>query len=228
MCGRFAIATPIHELADTMGCEPLSDLTPFEASWNVAPQTLVPVGTEVGVHGEINVPRHFRLMQWGFRPSWSKASNREPINARSETMHEKPMFRNAAKHRRGFVPADGWYEWMTTPQGKAPWFHQRMDTQPTMLAVLWETWVNGDAHLESCVVLTQPANEDCQEVHNRMPVLLDHSTLSDWLSSGRLPPVPPLGAIDRHPVSRDVNSVNNNHRGLIQPLPRLFDHEYGA
>ena len=142
MCGRFAIATPIHELADIMGCEPLSDLTPFEASWNVAPQTSVPVGTEVGVHGEINVPRHFRLMQWGFRPSWSKASNREPINARSETMHEKPMFRNAAKHRRGFVPADGWYEWMTTPQGKAPWFHQRMDTQPTMLAVLWETWAN--------------------------------------------------------------------------------------
>ena len=79
MCGRFAIATPIHELADIMGCEPLSDLTPFEASWNVAPQTSVPVGTEVGVHGEINVPRHFRLMQWGFRPSWSKASNREPI-----------------------------------------------------------------------------------------------------------------------------------------------------
>ena len=77
-------------------------------------------------------------------------------------------------------------------------------------------------------MLTQEANPDCREVHDRMPVLLDHGTLSDWLNNGTLPPVLPLGAIDRHPVSREVNSVNNNHAGLIEPLPRLFDHEYGA
>ena len=85
MCGRFALATPVNELAAEMDTEPLSDLTPFKPSWNVAPQRFIPVATEVGVQGEEQVKRHFRLMRWGFRPSWAKPSRREPINARSET-----------------------------------------------------------------------------------------------------------------------------------------------
>ena len=227
VCGRFAISTPVHELAKMTASQPLSDLTPFEPSWNVAPPTFIPVGTEVGVQGEMDVPRHFRMMRWGFRPSWSKPSQREPINARSETIHEKPMFRRAAKARRGFVAADGWYEWMTTPQGKVPWFHHRMDGHLSLMAVLWETWTSSEEHLESCVVLTQAANEDCREVHDRMPVLLDSHEVEPWLSSGALPQQPGIGVIDRHPVSREVNSVHNNHAGLVKPLPGLFNQDYG-
>lgn len=142
-------------------------------------------------------------------------------------MHEKPMFRRAAKGRRGFVAADGWYEWMTTPQGKVPWYHHRMDGHLSLMAVLWESWTSSEEHLKSCVVLTQAANEDCREVHDRMPVLLESHEVEPWLSSGALPQLPGIGVIDRHPVSREVNSVHNNHAGLVKPLPGLFNQEYG-
>ena len=227
MCGRFALSTPIDQLASEMGTEPLSDLTPFEPSWNVAPQTFIPVATDIGRDGTQSVPRQFRLMRWGFRPSWAKASNREPINARSETIHEKPMFRSAAQHRRGVVPIDGWYEWMTTPQGKTPWYHQASDKR-VMMAVLWDTWDGKEQGHESCVVLTQVATEDCSEVHHRMPVLLDNRSLEGWLKDGTLPAAPTLGSINRYPVSRNVNHANQDHPGLIRPIPRLFDQEYGV
>lgn len=142
-------------------------------------------------------------------------------------MYEKPMFRRAAKARRGFVAADGWYEWMTTPQGKVPWYHHRMDGHLALMAVLWESWTSSEEHLESCVVLTQAANVDCREVHDRMPVLLDPHEVEPWLSTGALPQQPGIGVIDRHPVSREVNSVHNNHAGLVKPLPGLFNQEYG-
>ena len=214
----------MEQVASEMEAEPLSDLTPFEPSWNVAPQSFIPVATEIGRNGTQEVARQFRLMRWGFRPSWAKASNREPINARCETIHEKPMFRSAAQHRRGVVPVDGWYEWMTTPQGKTPWYHQVRKGR-SMMAVLWDTWKGDEQDLESCVVLTQPANEDCFEVHNRMPVLLDNHTLRAWLKEGTLPSPLEAGLINRFPVSRDVNHANQNHQGLIRPIPRLFDHE---
>jgi len=228
MCGRFSLFTPIHEVAAQTEAEPLSDLTPFEPSWNVAPQTLVPVATQTGVHGEKKVPRHFRLMRWGLRPSWAKPSHREPINARLETLDEKPMFRSAARHRRGFVPADGWYEWMTTPQGKTPWYHRRTDEQACLLAVVWESWTSEEEHLESSVVLTQAANHDCKDVHDRMPVILERNDVACWLDKGELPSVVKAGTIERHPVDRAVNKVSEDHAGLVRPIPRLFDHEYGV
>lgn len=228
MCGRFALATPLHDIAQGIEAEPLSDLTPFKPSWNVAPQTYVPVATQVGVDDFDEAPRHFRLMRWGFRPSWAKASNREPINARSETMLEKPMFRAAAQRRRGVLPADGWYEWMTTPQGKTPWYHQRTDGRPCLMGVLWDSWSDGHQHVESCVLLTQEANEDCKDVHDRMPVIMDQNHLADWLEGGKLPSTPQSGQINRHPVDRAVNRVGEDHPGLVRPIPRLFDQEYGA
>ena len=120
MCGRFALSTPMDQFALAMEAEPLSDLTSFEPSWNVAPQSLIPVATEVGQDGTGEVNRQFRLMRWGFRPSWAKASNREPINARSETMHDKPMFQSAAEHRRGVVPVDGLRCLMRAIEARAP------------------------------------------------------------------------------------------------------------
>lgn len=94
-----------------------------------------------------------------------------------------------------------------------------------MMAVLWDTWNGGGQDLESCVVLTQAANEDCFEVHNRMPVLLDKDNLEVWLKDGTLPSSPEAGSINRYPVSRNVNHAEQNHPGLIRPIPRLFDHE---
>ncbi len=227
MCGRFSLARPMDEVAALFDSQPLSDLTPFEPSWNVAPQTQVPIITECGVHDE-PAPRHMRMMKWGLRPSWSSPSQREPINARVETVASKPMFRTSFQRRRGVLPADGWYEWMTTPNGKVPWYHYPMDGSMCLFPVIWDRWQNDGAYLESCVMLTKEANEDCREVHHRMPVLLTENNLDSWLNEGELPELESSFRIDRHPVSRDVNRPTTNHRGLIEPLRTLFDQEYGA
>lgn len=228
MCGRFSLARPIDEVAQLFESEPLSDLTPFAPSWNVAPQTFVPVITETGISDEPDTPRHMRLMRWGFRPSWARPSQREPINARVETVSSKPMFRTSFQHRRGVLPADGWYEWMTTPQGKAPWYHHRFDNRMCLFAVIWDRWQDDGNHVESFALLTTEANKDCAEVHNRMPVLLTSEEIAPWLKQAVLPQTPQTGTIDRHPVSREVNRPTANHAGLTNALPSLFDHEYGA
>jgi len=222
MCGRFSLATPVTEVAAAFGAEPLSDLTPFSPSWNVAPQTQVPVITQHGVHGDGDVPRHLRTMKWGLRPSWAKASHHEPINARIESVREKPMFRSAFERRRCAVPADGWYEWMTTPQGKVPWYHTRVDGTCALMAGLWDTWTHDGRSVESFALLTQPANEDCTQVHHRMPVLIEGQELDAWLAKGRVPPAPQPNTVQKHAVGREVNRTSANHPGLIEPIPTLF------
>jgi len=227
MCGRFALATPLEDIAAQFASEPLSDLTPFTPSWNITPTTMVPVMTQHGVHGESQVPRHFRMMQWGFRASWAKPSHREPINARLESVHEKPMFRSAFERRRGVVVADGWYEWMTTPRGKVPFYHRRVDKNPCLFAAIWDTWISEGNALESFAMLTRGSNADCAPVHDRMPVLLTNEHLGLWLTEGEQPDETPTSTIARHPVSTEVNRVTANHPGLIEPIPTLFDQEYG-
>jgi len=228
MCGRFSLSTPLTDIAAMVESEPLSDITPFEPSWNIGPRRWAPVITQTGVQSEQDVPRHLRLMQWGFRPSWAKPSNREPINARIETAHEKPMFRAAFEQRRGVVPANGWYEWMTTPNGKVPFFHQQMNGTVSYMAAVWDRSHAEEGSVETFALLTTEANEDCREVHHRMPLLLSVNELQPWLTEGALPQPPPPGTIDHYPVSREVNRINVDHEGLVLPLKTLFDHEYGA
>ena len=164
-----------------------------------------------------------RLMRWGLRPSWAKTSSREPINARSETASEKPMFRKAWKQRRGVVPADGWFEWMKGPQGKIPWYHYDMSGSTSYMAVIWESWNHEGSALESFAILTAEANEDCKEVHSRMPVLIQPNEMDSWFD-GTYSIVPlPRGRIDFHPVSHRVNDSSNDGQDLIQAIPRLFD-----
>ena len=225
MCGRFALGTPIEDILDELEGEMLSDVVPFTPSWNVAPSTLLPIITSAGTNPTVECRWNVHSMRWGFRPSWSSGAGREPINARSETMHEKPMFRDAAASRWGVVPADGWYEWMTTPQGKVPWFHRRTDDAVSLLAVIWDETATEGPTAKSCALLTQASNEDCQPVHHRMPVVVEPRFLKSWLNEGQLPPPPTTGTIQCHPVSRRVNRVEEDHPGLVEPLVTLFDHE---
>ncbi|MDA7845427.1 SOS response-associated peptidase [Euryarchaeota archaeon] len=223
MCGRFALAQPPIEIAEAIGAEPLSALTPFTPSWNVAPTHWVPVITENGLSQRSAAPRHFRLMRWGLRPQWAKSTTHEPNNARSETVHEKPMFKHAWAHRRCVVPADGWYEWMNTVQGKVPWYHQRIDGGTCWLGAIWESWSspNGD-HVESFALLTVEANEDVREVHHRMPLLLEKDEVGRYLAGEDVRAQPDPLRIDRHVVSRDVNSVRNDGPHLIDSVPTLW------
>lgn len=96
------------------------------------------------------------------------------------------------------------------------------------MGVVWDTWTDGHEHMESFALLTQQANEDCRDVHDRMPVIMGHDHVEDWLTGGVLPPTPTSGKIRRHPVDRAVNRVGEDHPGLIRPIPRLFDQEYGS
>jgi putative SOS response-associated peptidase YedK len=223
MCGRFALSNSLSELAERIGSEPLSELTPFTPSWNIAPTMWVPVVTENGLTQRSSAPRHMRLMRWGLRPQWSKPSTQEPNNARAETVHEKPMFKHAWSHRRCIVPADGWYEWMNTVQGKVPWFHQRIDGGQCWLGAIWESWSssNGD-HVESFALLTVQANEDVKEVHHRMPLLLEEEDIARYLAGSDHRPQPSDMLIDRHVVSRKVNAVANDGSHLTTPVPTLW------
>lgn len=223
MCGRFALATNPIELAQAIQAEPLSELTPFAPTWNVAPTHWVPVVTQNGIKQRSKAPRHFRLMRWGLRPQWANSTTHEPNNARSETVHEKPMFKHAWAHRRCIVPADGWYEWMNTVQGKVPWYHHRMDGGTCWLGGIWESYSSpsGD-HIESFALLTVEANEDVSEVHHRMPLLLEIDEIERYLGGADLRSQPLPMRIDCHVVSREVNAVSNDGAHLVEPVPTLW------
>ena len=226
MCGRFVSATPAAEIAAFFDAEPPEvELAP---NFNVAPTT------EVYVVGEGSGGRRVRVMHWGLVPPWAKDTSGASrlINARSETVAEKPSFRSAFRRRRCIMPVDGFYEWTTVPGAlrKQPVFIHSPDDAPLALAALWEFWRPPDADpdgpgLFSCCILTCAANRTISEVHDRMPVLLRRDDWSTWMTAPADDPtltelmVPaPEGALIRHPVSTDVNSTRNNRPDLMLPV----------
>jgi putative SOS response-associated peptidase YedK len=209
MCGRFALGTRIEELAEAVDFPVMSE---FEPSWNISPTTWVPVIVD-------GKAPHFRAMQWGLKPEWATNSKISPINARGETVAEKPMFRNAFKRRRVVVPADGWYEWKKGVQGKIPWYIYRQDGGTTWMAGIHES--NSDG-LETFSIITIPANRECSEVHQRMPAILNQDQINDWLNGAELIQEIPEGTFDFHSVSNEVNSNSAQGKQLIQQPSTLF------
>src|SRR5690606_1994253 len=135
--------------------------------YNIAPTQLVPV-----IRSDSSGQRELVDLHWGLIPSWAKDRSiaSRMINARSETVDEKPAFRRAFKRRRCVVPADGFYEWKKLSKRKQPYFVHRVDGAPMLLAGLWEKWTDGETgeHVESCTILTTEPNEMLAELHNRM------------------------------------------------------------
>jgi putative SOS response-associated peptidase YedK len=236
MCGRFALHSGQERLELVFDAQPLPDELAPEASWNVVPSRWVPVVVSTppaGVEGP--APRHMRLMQWGLLPHWAKEAKggRRPINARSETAHEKPMFRSNLARRRCLIPADGWFEWQETGGTKQPHFIHPLDERPLGLAGIWGTWssTDGDA-LESFTILTTSAAEHLAGLHERMPVIIPPEDWQAWLDpetaaadvnsllSAELVHAAAT-VIDHHPVGTEVNRPQNDHAGLIEPLPTL-------
>jgi putative SOS response-associated peptidase YedK len=168
-------------------------------------------------------------MRWGLVPSWAKdpAIGNKMINARSETVQEKPSFRNAFARRRCLILADGFYEWQRSP-GKgssAPYFFYPSDRKPFAFAGLWEFWRSPEGEdLRSCTILTTRANSVVAPVHERMPVMLTGEGMRGWLSPGTaedwqalLQPFPD-SALSSHPVSRLVNSPDRDGPELVLPV----------
>jgi len=165
---------------------------------------------------------------WGLIPSWAKdpSIGNRMINARAETLLEKPSFRNAFRRRRCLILADGFYEWRKEPGGKTPIFIQMEDGKPFAFAGLWELWRAPDSsEVLSCTIITTEPNDLMASIHNRMPVILPERAYSRWLESGEVDPGPlvellkPYEAspIRAYPVSPLVNNPKNDLPELISP-----------
>jgi putative SOS response-associated peptidase YedK len=223
MCGRFALYTDPLALAKRFQTDNAPD---WEAGYNVAPSQTIPIVRNE--HGA----RRFSPARWGLIPNWAKdiKIGYGTINARAETVAEKPSFRNAFKHRRCLVPVDGWYEWQEIPgqKSKQPWYISLSDQQPMALAGLWEHWQGSDgSEIESCTIIVTPGNELMQPIHDRMPVILPETTWEQWLDSSNTNAKGLQGLLTQYPseelvawpVGLLVNSPKNNSQSCIQPIP---------
>ena len=219
MCGRMAITLPHDAMAQLFGAVPDNDL-PEVPNYNVCPTTQVAT-----VHSDGDT-RRLRAMRWGFLPHWYKTPSDGPllINARAETIAEKPAFKAAARERRCIVPASGFYEWTKDPDGnRLPWYITRADGAPMALAGIWQDWERGEERLRTFAIVTTAANETMSRIHHRMPVILEPEDWALWLGeaghgAARLMRAAPEDALRMHRVSRAVNSIRARGPELIEPV----------
>jgi len=220
MCGRFVITSAPAALRQLFG---YIEQPNFPPRYNVAPTQPIPV---VLVD---NGARHFHLMRWGLLPTWVKDPRGFTllINARSETVLEKPAFKNAIRRRRGLIPADGYYEWKAIEGRKQPYFIHRADGTPLGFAAVFETWVgpNGE-ELDTVAIVTAAASEDLATLHDRVPVTISPKDFERWLNCRgdevdavlALMTAPRIGEFSWHPVSTRVNRVANDDDQLLLPI----------
>jgi putative SOS response-associated peptidase YedK len=221
MCGRFAITLPPEAMAQMFDAVPGANLPPVPR-YNVCPTQPVPV--------VIHAQGHRRLgpMRWGFIPRWYKTPTDGPplFNARSETLAEKPAFREAARARRCLIPAAGFYEWTPGVTPKEPWFISRADRAPMVFAGVWQQWQAADApdqRLTTCAIVTAAAEGAMADLHDRVPVVVDPADWPLWLGeaghgAARLMRAPAEGVLRFHRVGRAVNSNRAEGPELIEPL----------
>ena len=220
MCGRYTLKTPAGVLTERFDIEESS--TSITSSYNIDPTQQV--ATVLAENGK----RKLEMLHWGLIPSWAKdpeIGNRM-INARAETVAEKPSYRKAFQERRCLILADGFYEWQKTDNGKQPFYIRMEDESPFAFAGLWESWRNG-REIRSCTIITTAPNELAASIHNRMPVILHPEDYDMWLDpdfdereplTSLLIPFP-AEAMEAYPVSRRVNNPANNDAGVVEPAP---------
>jgi putative SOS response-associated peptidase YedK len=223
MCGRYELHTPVEELARRFDAPLTDEAAALPARYNIAPTLRVPV-VRVADKG-----RRIEAMTWGLLPSWAKdPAGVKPINARVETVFEKPMFRNAIKRRRCLVPADGFYEWRADPTGKQPFHIGMVDGSPFAFGGLWEYWAMPDHEpVVSCAILVTEANDLMAKIHDRMPVIVRPEHYASWLDPKLADPrviAPmleqfPAEEMRAYPVSTRVNNTRNEGPDLLHPLP---------
>lgn len=223
MCGRFTLTQSAETIAEVFE---LDEVPRFVPGYNIAPTQPVP-----SIRASKAGKREFDYLYWGLIPSWSKdpTMGARMINARAETVTEKPSFRTAFKRRRCLIVADGFYEWRKTGSKKQPYYFHLDQHQPFGFAGLWEHWQGGGDEIQSCTILTTTANETMSSIHDRMPVILHPQDYDLWLdptieSAERLYPLlRPYPDIEMHhyPVSTTVNSPQNDSPACIVPLEQV-------
>ena len=223
MCGRYSLTSPPEAVRRLFG---LTTTPNFPARYNIAPTQSVPVVRRVGA--ESGAACELAMLRWGLVPSWASelSIGAKMINARAETVSEKPAFRAAFRQRRCLVPADGFYEWRVEGKAKQPMRITLDDGGLFAFAGLWERWIKGpEGPLETFTIITTEASSSIVDIHERMPVMLAKDDHASWLDpraraddlKGLLRPFPPerLKAVA---VSTRVNNVRHDDPACLEPL----------
>ncbi len=214
MCGRFAFYSPSEATAALFG---VSGASPMEPRYNIAPTQTIAAIRDAETDG-----RELTMLRWGLVPFWAKDASigNRMINARAETVAEKPAFRAAYRRRRCLVLADGFYEWHSDGTQKTPYFISLASESPFAFAGLWENWESKDSEetIQSATLITTAANGFLSSLHHRMPVILEPDTADRWLAGDDelidyvAQHAPQLKA---WPVDRRVNNARNEGETLI-------------
>lgn len=211
MCGRYALYG-IDEMGDRFEVDTPEELRP---NYNAAPTQNMPVITKNGLE----------IMRWGLIPSWTKDEKigYKMINARAETIYEKPIWRGIVKKQRCLIPANGFYEWQKREDGKQPFYIHLPDDELFAFAGLWESWNHDGKAWNTYTIITTSPNTEMESIHDRMPVILSRDEEQDWLFSDERDVqeglLNPLGdrALEMHEVSKEVNIVKTNVDTMILP-----------
>ena len=213
MCGRYALYSTDEEVAEHYDAELPEGLS---ANYNVAPTQTMPVMTQAGL----------QMMRWGFIPKWAKDEKigYKLINTRSESIFEKPLWKNTVRKNRCLIPANGFYEWQKTESGKIPYFIHLKTDQLFSFAGIWETWIHQGRVWNTYSIITTSPNSDMKDIHDRMPVILTKEEESAWLNADddslitTLLNPPQDGLLKMHEVSKAVNTIKMNDSTLIGPI----------
>jgi len=222
MCGRFSLDTTLEDLYIALKIKTRINIA---ARYNIAPGQPILVLR----NHPVRVAREYQHLGWGLIPGWMKQAptTGTMINARAETVAEKPTFRSALQHRRCLIPADGYYEWKSMQGRKQPYYFHLKDGTPFCFAGLWERWQPTEGEpVQSCAIITTGANALGADIHHRMPVILPRDDYARWLAPGitapsevlpLLQPYPPE-AMSVYPVSTLVNNARVDEPRCITPL----------
>ncbi|EDY84840.1 conserved hypothetical protein [Verrucomicrobiia bacterium DG1235] len=222
MCGRYTLRKGLSSIAEKLGDYALES-APEDIAEEVPRYNIAPTQKNLVLRKSFENPELLQIarLRWGLVPSWSKTPQTQTpmINARSETVAEKPSFRAAFQRRRCLVPADGFYEWKKHKGANLPYFFSLADESVFLMAGIWETWVGEhNQQFDSFTILTTHANALMAKYHERMPVILDGDRIAQWLETD----VPKLSPADQHElfapvesdhmVCRPANPIVNNNR----------------
>jgi putative SOS response-associated peptidase YedK len=225
MCGRFTLHTPGPTVRESLGLPPAGTRPAgcaLRPRYNIAPSQAVAIVRDTGAGRELVMAR------WGLVPYWSKTprTGYSTINARIESVAEKPAYRESFRHRRCLIPADGFYEWREVNGNKVPQYFRLRDAGVFAFAGLWDRWQGDDTILESCSIIVMPSSAVMQPVHARMPVIVDPAAYDGWLDNAitarqeilSLLESERSGELVTYPVSTWVNSPAHDDSSCIQPV----------
>lgn len=220
MCGRYTLLADELEILQEFGLE--KEIDSYQPSFNIAP------GQNVLAIIHDGKEKRAGYLRWGLVPSWAKDEKigYKMINARSETAHEKPSFKNLMAKKRCLIIADSFYEWRKTDKEKQPKRIQTADRKLFAFAGLWDKWVQADKELFTCTMLTKDANDFMQDIHHRMPIILPKDKEDEWIKPVKQQPneawqfLQTVGddKLTAYNVKSYVNAAKNNDALCIQPI----------